>query len=495
MTTNIRELEQTTLEACDPLERCRSKGIDAPRVVAILPRGEAIRNFVYTGALDEIASEAEVSLLSVFPGGHLTDLLQSRFQSIQQLREIKERWVVGALRELLDMAHGRWLWSEAAQERWRLRDVEASTPLLRLKRILKKIACHPFANRMGLELLSRAECALSRKLLTTDEYLKFYKAFKPDLVFNGSHVHSRIATQAVHAAQKLGIKTAAFIFSWDNLTSQGRIIPPYDYYLVWNEAIRDQLLQIYGSVQPEQVFVVGTPQFDFHFNPQYYWTKEEFCEQVGADPARPIVLYSTGMANHMPGEPLIVEKVADLLQEMTDLGSPQLLVRVYAKDQTGRFDSLKERRPDILFPEVPWEAAWLTPKIEDAYLLTNTLRHVAAGVNVASTISLELCMFDKPVINIGYNPPGVDKNDVDYARYYGFDHYSPVVKSGAVSVARSEIELRSMLRKALTDPQADSDNRRALINSMFGKTLDGGSGERAANRLIELAGTGSAGYV
>lgn len=458
-----------------------------PRIVAILPRGEAIRNFVYTGALDEAAREAEVTLLSVIPNSDLEGLVRARYNKVFPLRDIEEKRIVRSIRETLDMAHGRWLWSKAAQERWRLRDVEANTSSLRLKRLAKKFVCYPFANRTGLNLLSKVERASSWRLRTTDEYVRLFRELRPSLVFNGSHVHSRVAIQAVQAAQWLGIPTAAFIFSWDNLTSQGRIIPPYDYYLVWNEAIRSQLLHIYGSTRPEQVFVTGTPQFDFHFRQEFRWTREEFCARVGADPARPIVLYSTGMANHMPGEPRIVEDIGAMLREMTDLGPPQLLVRVYPKDRTGRFEQTKRQNPDILFPEIPWEPAWLTPKIEDAYLLTNTLRHAAVGINVASTISLELCMFDKPAINVGYNPPGLDISELDYGRCYEFDHYRPVVESGAVRVTRSASEMRSVLREALTNPRADSGRRRALIKKMFDGMLDGYSGVRVAHHLVKLA--------
>src|SRR3712207_4086295 len=176
-----------------------------------------------------------------------------------------------------------------------------------------------------------------------------------------------------------------------------------------------------------------------------------------------------------------------MLRGMGDLGAPQLLVRVYPKDLTGRFEELKRRCPDILFPRVPWEAAWLTPKPEDSYLLTNTLRHADAGINVASTVSLELCMFDKPVINVGYNPPGIDIGPIDYSRYYEFDHYRPIVESGAITVARSEDEMRAALRRALTAPQADGHARRALIRGMFGTALDGYAGLRVADRLVKLA--------
>jgi hypothetical protein len=491
MTTDIQAL-RSFIERQEPVEarpRAASKG-DGAHLVAILPRGEAIRNLVYTGALEEVARHLEVSVLTVLPGNDFEVLLRDCADNVHLLEEIQEHRLVGAIRELLDLAHGRWLWSEAAKERWRLRDVEAKNARLRARRLIKKLACYPFANRTGLKFLSRFERLVSRRLQTTDSYIRLFRQIRPSLVFNGSHVHSNVALQAVQAAQWLEIPTGAFIFSWDNLTSQGRIIPPYDYYFVWNEALRDQLLQIYDSIRPDQVLITGTPQFDFHFRSEFQWSREEFCSRIDADPARPIVLYSTGMANHMPGEPQIVESIARMLREMTNLGPPQLLVRVYPKDQSGRFEEVKQQNPDVLFPRIPWEPAWLTPRPEDTPLLTNMLRHASAGINVASTVSLELCMFDKPVINVGYNPAGVGAEELEYSRYYRFDHYRKVVESGAVCVAASEDELRGMLRRALLEPQTQSAARRDLIKTMFGDTLDGYSGLRVADRLMKLARAG-----
>ena len=458
-----------------------------PHIVTILPRGEAIRNFVYTGVVDEIAREAEITLLSVVPNEGIEAMMRAQCHNFVSLKEIRERTVVENMREVLDLAHARWLWSKAAQERWLIHDNQAKDNGLRWKRNLKKVACRPFASRAGLDLLSKVERASSKALKTTDEYVRLFKKLKPSLVFNGSHVHGRVAVQAVQAAQWLGIPTVAFIFSWDNLTSQGRIIPHYDYYLVWNEGLQTQLLEIYNSVKQEQVIVTGSPQFDLHFRPEFHWSRRDFCKKVGADPERPIILYSTGMANHMPGEPVIVERLAAMLREMKEFGPPQLMVRVYPKDHSKRFEEVAARNPDVLFPEIPWEPNWLTPQVEDTYLLTNMLRHAAMGINIASTISLELCMFDKPVINVGYNPPGMDISPIDFARYYEFDHYRPVVQSGAVNVAWSEDEIRQMIIHALHNPTTFSANRRTLVENMFGHRLDGYSGTRVAHCLIKLA--------
>lgn len=457
-----------------------------PHIVAILPRGEAIRNFTHSGSLDAVARDAELSLLSVVPDAECFESLARRYGRVIELEEPAERYPVRLLRDILDMAHGRHLWSAAARERWRLRDHEARSVRQKLKRVGRKALARPFASRRGLAFLERAERAASRALSTTGRYVELYRALQPTLVFNGSHVHSRNAIAAVHAARWLGIPTATFIFSWDNLTSQGRVLPAYDDYLVWNEDLKHQLLTIYPAVRPERVHVTGTPQFDLHFREEMHWSREEFCARVGADPARPIVLYSTGMAEHMPGEPLIVEQIADMLATMADLGAPQLLVRVYPKDRSGRFADLERRRPDILFPRAKWVDAWLTPTVEDNQLYTNTLRHVSAGVNVASTVSLELAMFDKPVINVGYNPPG-PRPRVDYGSYYDFDHYAPLVRERAVSLARSAADMRAMLRAALSDPSTGRGDRQAFIGRMFGETLDGRSGERVATVLLRLA--------
>lgn len=456
-------------------------------ILAIVPRGEVIRNFEYSGVFERIASGSAFSLLSISTDSEIDQILKEKYADVFPLEELPESWIVRFQREIIDVAHGRWLWSNAARRRWRQRDLEAKTMREKVVRLTKKSIGFPLANDLGLRFLTKTERFSSRLFSSSDRYVDLYKKLKPSLVFNGSHIHSRNAIQAVQSAQWLGIPTATFIFSWDNLTSQGRVTLPYDYFLVWNESIKTQLLEMYPWIRAENVFVTGTPQFDFHFRPQFHLGRKEYCEQIGADSNRPIVFYATGMANHMPDEPEIVERIADILDEFDSANRPQLLVRIYAKDLSNRFDNLKRRREDILFPKVEWDSAWLTPKFEDSYALVNTLRHCALGINVASTLSLELCMFDKPVINVGYNPYSVDEDVLRYADYYEFDHYKPVVDSGAVQVAWSEADMRNLIRSCLSDPAARKTNREKLINRMFGDTLDGRSSDRVAETLLKLA--------
>ena len=458
-----------------------------PTITAILPRGEAIRNFVYSGCLDEVQRHAALDVVSVLPNEQIRGQLESRYGGIEELVAVRERYPVRLARDILDMAHGRRLDSVAARHRWKRHDELAALRGASGRRAVKKALARCFATNAGLSLLSCGERIASRVLAVGDHYKRRYQRVAPDLVFNGSHVHSVVATPAVQAAQWLGIKTATFLFSWDNLTSQGRIMLPYDAFLVWNDEIRDDLLRIYPDLDAEQVFVTGTPQFDPHFDESLRWSRRAFCERLGLDAERPVVLYTTAMPNHTPDEEVLVEGIADVVRSL----DAQLIVRVYAKDRSGRFDALRERRRDIVFSETLWEPHWLTPLPEDTALWSNLLAHADVGINVASTVSLELCMFDKPVLNVAYNPPAIDPAEHDYAHFYEFDHYARIVESGAVALVREADGMHAALAEALEHPQRRSERRQALLASFFADTLDGASGRRVASVLAELAATAS----
>ncbi|MDQ3071898.1 MAG: hypothetical protein M3Q97_01350 [Bacteroidota bacterium] len=461
--------------------------ITKTKILLVLPRGEAIRNFIWSGTSDHLRKSCEVYILSVVPNKQIEQILKSKSDGFYEIHGKDDVKVLGYVRDWLDVVHGRWLWSGAAKHRWKLRDFEASTITQKIKRWVKKNSALPFSNRTGLQVLSSVENVLSEKLFPSKPYLQLLKDIDPDLVFNGSHIHSRNSVPVMHAARKLGITTATFLFSWDNLTSQGRIMPYYDHYLVWNDQIANDLLKIYGSVRRQQVHITGTPQFDFHFQKDKLWSREEYCKKVGVDPQRPIVLYTTGMANAYPGEDVTVEGIADMLLEYPIEKRPQLVVRVYPKDNTNRFVPLRNRRPDISFPDIPWEVNWLTPLMEDLELWTNMLQHCEVGINIASTVSLELCMFNKPVINVSYNPRGMDIYPADFTMYYDWDHYKPIVDSKALYIATSEEQMAEYIKLALNDPDDRKIERENLINNFFGDTLDGKAFLRIAEVLKELA--------
>ncbi len=463
---------------------------DPLRIVLIVPRGEAVRNFLYSDTLPLLAQQARVTLLSVVDDERFVGRFRPYAKQIIGLRSYPEHRLVLTLRYLAHNAHFRWLWSGVAQNTWEWRDAEASTRFsTRARRLAWKAVMRLLANRPTLEVLTAAEQQASWTLRPNDDYIHLFRQLKPDLVFNCSHIHGEAGELPAKIAHHMGIPTAGFIFSWDNLTSRSRIFVPYDHYLVWHEPMRRQLLNIYPRISPDRVIVTGTPQFDFHLNPELCQSRDEFCRRIGVDPSRPYVLYTTGVAHHFPEEHRTVELVIRLLHQLPIESRPQLVVRTYIKDTSQEMKALGERGiPDVIFPPVLWEEKWATPLYDDLIIYSNLLRHAALGINAASTVSLELMLLDKPVINLGFDPPGSTlPHHLRWMRHIEFDHYRPVAESGGVMVARAPEDMAGLLLRGLREPDADSPKRQTYMREVFGNTLDGRSGQRVAETLVRLA--------
>jgi hypothetical protein len=458
-------------------------------VVIVAGRGEVIRNFLFSDTLPRLAEDAEVTVLSVVDDEEFLGRVRAHVpaEAIVTLADLPPPRLATYVRTLTENAHDRWLWSAVARNNWELRDRRARQRGRLGRRRLLKLVARALARRPALEALTALEQALTYRLRPTRAFDDLFARLRPDLVFNGSHIHGQAAELPLRVAHRMGLRTAGFVFSWDNLTSRSRIFVPYDDYLVWNDGMRRQLLEIYPRIPENRVHATGTPQFDYHFKPEFRLPREELCRRIGVDPGRPFVLYTTGIDNHFFDEHLHVERVAKLLAGTPQ--KPQLVVRTYVKGTSAEMKALARRGlPDVAFPPVGWHERWHTPHYDDLAVYTSLLLHCALGVNAASTVSLELMIFDKPIVNLRFDPPGSELPwCLGYERHILFDHFRPVAESGATMVARSDEDLKRMLTRGLSEPLADSKMRREFLSRMFGDLLDGRAGRRVAERLLTLA--------
>lgn len=452
----------------------------------VIPRGEAVRNFLYSDTLSVLSENARVSLLSVIHDERFQERF-GQYASIYPLEIHPESPIVLRLRQLAHMAHFRWLWSGVARNKWETDDYTARLKHRRGRRLVEKALYRALAYRPAIELLVRLENTASIKLRKTNYFHELYREIQPDLVFNASHVHGPAGILPVRVAHDLGIPTAGFVFSWDNLTSRSRIMEPYDDYMVWTEQIKRDLLRIYPKIKAANVHVTGTPQFDFHCQPTNWLTRTELARRIGFDETRPFILYTTGIDGHFPEEHRTVALVIELLQKMPR--RPQLVVRNYVKGTSDAMRALmRSEPPDTFFPPMEWDSQWFMPTEEDQRVYTSLLRECAVGINAASTVSLELMMFHKPVINLGFDPPGSQlPHHLRFSRHTDeFDHYIPVMRSGAVMVARSEGDMADMLKCGLLKSTIFADIQTQFLHQMFDNILDGRSGLRVARTLLEI---------
>jgi len=450
-----------------------------------------VRNFLYSDTLRVLSERARVVVFSVVTNEVILAKARPFAEEIITIEEYPVHPLVAYLRTLIENAHDRWLWSKVAQNNWELRGRRARQQggIQRLQWMAVAAASRVFGNNPSLHVLTRLEQSLQWHLRTTRKYDELFGRLKPDLVFNGSHIHGPAGELPLRVAQRLGIPTAGFIFSWDNLTSRSRVMVPYDHWLVWHDGMKKQLLNLYPKIKSENVFVTGTPQMDFHFRPELVMPREELARRIGIDPRRPFVLYTTGVDKHFPEEHRHVELVIRLLGELDGPQRPQLVVRNYIKGISPEMRALSERKiQDVVFPPMLWDSAWATPRPEDLELYCSLVRHAALSINAASTVTLEFLLIDKPVINLDFDPPGSNLAPCDgFKRHIRFDHFWPVAESGGIMRAASEDDMRLMLARGVTQPAGDREARKRFVSNFFGSTADGQSGWRVANCLIKLA--------
>lgn len=319
---------------------------------------------------------------------------------------------------------------------------------------------------------------------------KFLSDLKPDVVFC-TYQRAICAVPGMAAARNLGIPTAAFIYSWDNLP-KGRITVPADYYLVWSDFMKQEVLEYYPQFEPEQVLVVGTPQFEHYANRSLLRGREDFLGTLGLRPDRPVVCFSGDDVKTSPYDPEYLGDLARALRETPAAKRPQVLFRPCPTDHTGRFDRVLKEFGEIVESKPLWasqgDGDWATvmPAKEDIGLLCNIVFHSDVVVNVGSTMAMDFAVYNKPGIYIAYNPAN-RAGGWDIETIYRLPHFKSTHELQPVYWARSAGELGQCVQRALSCPEEKSEARGAWLNHHVCGPL-GEASRRCADALRLIAG-------
>lgn len=339
-----------------------------------------------------------------------------------------------------------------------------------------------------VEMFERAFLGLMGESRRLEEVLRQHRI---DLVFSTLPLIAHYERSALWAAQRLGIPTVCAITSWDNLYGKGGFPVCFSHYLVWSEHMRHDLLAHYPDLQPDAVTIVGAPQFDFYLQPDMLQERAAFIRSIGGDPSRKLIVWSGVSPNQMPNEPAVVELLGAAARAGRLYGNPQILVRPHPIGGGARFAQLRKRYPEILFTETNatdtnYLIHWL-PLREDAALLVNSIAHCDVNINHCSTMTLDACVLDQPVVNIAFDLESGSEMEADVRNCYLYDHYRSVLELGAVRLAYSLDELITHVNTYLANPALEREGRVKLLRLQCGE-VDGRAAERAAKYLLRLVG-------
>lgn len=277
---------------------------------------------------------------------------------------------------------------------------------------------------------------------------------KPDMVFC-TNQRPVLAIAPLLAAQKLGIPTATFIFSWDNLPKATMIVET-DFYFVWSEHMKKELLHYYPDIQENQIFVTGTPQFESHFETKTTISKEKFFEEHKLDLKKKYVCYSGDDFTTCPDDPQYLSDVADAVRELNNQGNSIAIVfRRCPVDFSNRYDLVLEKNKDIITPIVPlWKKVgeeWNTilPTKEDLELQINTIKHTEMVLNLGSSMVFDYAAHNKPCAFINYDV--ADKVDKDWSvsKIYQYVHFRSMPNKDAVLWLNSPEDIKHKIKLGL----------------------------------------------
>ncbi len=314
----------------------------------------------------------------------------------------------------------------------------------------------------------------------TKQYEKMLIDNEIDLLFF-THQRPPYIAPLIFAAEKLKINTTAFIFSWDNLASKNRMAGNFDKYLVWSELMKQELLQFYKKVKAEDIEVVGTPQFEPYVLDRYKTKKEEWANRNKIDLNKKTIFFTCNDA-HSKNDPIYLELIANFILDGKLSEKVNYIVRTSPAEEPTRFMKLAEKYPFIIWNFPDWnqvrsnhQEIWSqrVPTINDVVQLRGFLEFSDISVNVLSTISLDASLFNKPVINPVFGNP--ENGMFDDQKYLKYLHLDNVVKTGAVTVAKTESELLQAINVCLANPLHKNKEQQYLIEMQIGKPLLGTS--------------------
>lgn len=323
-----------------------------------------------------------------------------------------------------------------------------------LKNLLTQFLIRIHSSPKGLERVRKKIKRLESNTNYYHDCLETLRIEKPDFVFC-TNQRPVLAIAPLLAAKELNIPTATFIFSWDNLPKATMVVET-DFYFVWSEHMKKELLHYYPYINGNDVFITGTPQFENHFDSTQLVSKEQFYKKYQLDLNKKYICYSGDDITTCPDDPQYLADVAAAVRELNEEGNQiGIIFRRCPVDFSQRYDLVLQKNKDIITPITPlWEKigdGWNTilPKKEDFELQMSTIKHTEMVVNLGSSMVFDYVAHNKPCAFINYDVSNkVDKN-WSVSKIYKYVHFRSMPNQNAVFWLNSSSEIKQNIKKGM----------------------------------------------
>lgn len=268
---------------------------------------------------------------------------------------------------------------------------------------------------------------------------------RPDVVVVTPYVwFGAPQTDWTRVAHNRGVPVVGAMFSWDNLTSKGSLREQPDLMTVWNRSQVDEATVLHG-VAPERIVVTGAQVWDLWFEWKPSRDRAAFCEALGLDPARKLILYLES-SGYVGGEGAFAARWVEALRRSddADVASAQILVRPHPQANSDDWEATG-------LTASPGIAVWppTGQVVQDQEARANffdSLFHADAVVGVNTSAFIETAIVGRPALTLML--PEFRKGQA------GTVHFAYLLEQngGPVRAASSMGEHVAQLARALSDP-------------------------------------------
>lgn len=340
-----------------------------------------------------------------------------------------------------------------------------------------------FNNYQSVQAVEEIYFSRLKKTSIYQTYRAQLKEINPDVLIC-THQRYPGAAYAMAAAEDMGIETVSAIFSWDNLP-KARLPLRAKYYTVWSRHMADELRFYYPEIKENQIWITGTPQFDFYRDQSILVSRQQFAAQFGLDPSKHWVCFSGCDTKTSPFDADYLKDVALALQDQKDI---QLIFRQVPVETVDRYRKVLQDHPEIIHLNPLWHKGsdWsqFFPLPEDIAHLVNLSFHCATVVNIGSTMALDFSWYDSPGLYLRYDHRPDQKWSV--AEVYEFQHFKSMGSWDAVVWADSQQDILKKIRQIIDEPSVVAKDRRHWLNRIIEPDPQFTASEKLASKISQL---------
>jgi hypothetical protein len=455
-------------------------------IFIVVTRGFIVRNILRTGVLDFL-KKANARIVIFFPlyGDRvIPQYLRNEFEDLQVsligVKEPQKKGIVQKINKLFSKLSSQLVFTLTT---WKYNLIGKKSKMQRAK-IWSYLEMYVYTVLSKIHFLKKIARAIEQHVFRDTYYGEYFTKYKPDVVFSTS-IMSKLDIQFMKEAKSHGVKTVSMPKGWDNVAKLlYRVVPDISVFhnnVMKEHAIKEQ------RIDPDTIVVSGFPQFDMYKDQSILLSRNEYLKKIGLDLERKLLFFGSE-GSWTPQDDTIADFLVSYVANDTLGEKVSLIIRPHFSDiKAERFNRFKNIAhvwvdDSITISDFFWDN-W-DPSMEETKLFINTLYHSAVTISIASTLALDACVLDKPVVAVGfkalYHP--ITKKDIT-KRLYDSDHYQSVLQTNAIDLVLDEKAFQASLKAYLADPKIKTEERTALIEKLCYK-IDGNSSKRIVDAIL-----------